>query len=329
MKFHLFLLAVFSLTFPSCDKAADLAEKARSKIESELAGKAGGGEADASLQKLVDQTSEGVLFRKDLPFPQVLTVKITRQREVEIRTFESSAIGSAGKSLKGTLSLVEKVERSGDQVRYTRDESTFREPLTEGSSNKEPVVRQIEPPSKPRIFRKSGETWKADNTEGFRTVALSRDLAPVFDQLLVDYALVPRPLWFGKRRFKAGDELVLDDKTLPMLISGNSKGSLTLKFEGLEAVDGHPCGVFSINGNFSRKQFPDFDANFTDSDVTVQSGKVWLSLIYPIVLREETDIIETAKTGQGGVASRSQGAIKHSLTRHFTPLIEPARSPEL
>lgn len=201
--------------------------------------------------------------------------------------------------------------------------------MPEGAEDQEPVVKQTEPPSKPRISRKSGGKWKVDNTEGFRSVALSRDLAPVFDQLLVEYSLVQRPLWFGKRRFNVGDELVLDDKTLPMLISGNAGGRLTLKFEGLDAVKGHPCGVFSISGNFSRKQFPDFDGGFTDSEVSVQSGKVWLSLIYPLVLREETETIQTSRTGgQGAPAARSHGSIKSFLTREVVPLIESAKAPE-
>lgn len=333
MKFHLLLLAIFPLILPSCDKARELATKARSKVESEIARKVGepaGGETDPALQKLVDQTPEGILFRKDLPFPQAVTVKSNRQQEVEIRTFETSELGSGGSTLKGTLTLIDKVERSGDQVRYTMEQSTFAEPVIEGSDEKEPVVKQLQPPSKPRIFRKSGGKWKADNTEGFRTVALSRDLAPVFDQLLVEHALVQRPLWFGKRRFKIGDELVLDDKTLPMLISGNATGRLTLKFTGLDAVKGHPCGVFSISGNFNRKQFPDFDGKFIDGEISVQSGKVWLSLIYPLVLREDLDTIQTSRTGsQGGPAARSQGSIKTSLTREFIPLIEPAKAPGL
>jgi hypothetical protein len=86
-------------------------------------------------------------------------------------------------------------------------------------------------------------------------------------------------------------------------------------------VKGHPCGVFSVTGDFSRKQFPDFDGNFTDEDVTIQSGKIWLSLIYPIILKEELDTIQSFKSGgQGGLVGRGQGTVKVSVEREWKAL---------
>ena len=84
-----------------------------------------------------------------------------------------------------------------------------------------------------------------------------------------------------------GDQLAVSGDSLPMLVAGKGKGSLNLKLESFEAVAGHPCGVFSVSGTYSRKKFPDFEGNLTDEDVTIQSGKIWLSLIHPIVLKEE------------------------------------------
>ncbi len=46
-------------------------------------------------------------------------------------------------------------------------------------------------------------------------------------------------------------------------------------------VDGHPCAAFSVTGDYSRNQFPDFEGVFTDEEVTIESGKLWLSLIHP------------------------------------------------
>ena len=281
---------------------------------------------DPALQKLVDQTAEGVVFRKDLPFPGHLEVKTTRRQEMSGRSSEVSAIETHAIAMKGTSTDIMKYERAGGQVRCSRLESTFAEPVVEKSwkswrpwnSEKKPAAKVLAPPSKPVVFKKSGATWKSDDSEGFRAAALSQQLSPVFDQLLVENALATRSLWFGKRRFKIGDQLAVSGKSLPMLVTGNAKGSLTLTLKSFEAVNGHPCGVFAVTGDYSRKQLPDFDGNLTDEDVAIRSGKLWLSLIYPLILREETDTIQTRKSGgQGDLATRYQGSVKVSVTREW------------
>lgn len=322
MKLRFITLTLLGIASFSCDKAKELANKAKSAVESQIAkkaGESGSTQADPALQKLVDETPEGVVFRKDLPLPGKIAVRTTRRHELAVRIFEASAIESHTQVLKGTQTTVTKLERAGDQVRYTLEQSTFAEPVIEGADkSKPPVVKELSPPSKPRLFRQSAATWKADDTEGFRAVALAKQLAPVFDSLLVENTLAPRSLWFGKRRFKAGDTLAVSGKSLPMLVTGNAKGSLNLTFQSIDAVNGHPCGVFTVTGNFSRQQFADFEGNFSDEEVSIQSGKLWLSLIYPIILREEIDTIQSTKSGGGGgLAARSQGTIKVSVIREW------------
>ena len=125
---------------------------------------------------------------------------------------------------------------------------------------------------------------------------------------------MPRSLWFAKHRFKVGDQLVVTGESLPMVLAGDAKGSITLKLESFDAVEGHPCGVFSVSGNYHRKT-ADFTGTITNEDVTIESGKFWFSLIYPVILRQEIDTIQSAKGGgQGGLMSRSQGAAKISVT---------------
>ena len=83
MKLPFATLGLICLTSFSCQKVKDLADKVRSKISGEIAKQAGqsaGSEVDPALQKLVDQTAEGVIFRKDLPFPTTIHVK-TSTRE--------------------------------------------------------------------------------------------------------------------------------------------------------------------------------------------------------------------------------------------------------
>ena len=123
----------------------------------------------------------------------------------------------------------------------------------------------------------------------FRIASRAQMIAPVFEDLLIEDGLAPRALWFGKKRYKVGDKLTVTDDFLPMLVGGKAKGNLKVTLESFDAVNGHPCGVFSVAGDFTRKQFPDFNGSITNEEVTIESGKLWLSLLYSLILREETD----------------------------------------
>jgi hypothetical protein len=312
----------------SCDKVKSLATKAATAVNHKIASKAAAGETstvDAELQKLVDQTPEGTLFRKDLPFPTHLEVRSTRCDEMDLRISESSAIEKRTEVVKGSQTTITKLERSGSQVRYTLELSSFAlpAPAKPDGAKKTPDAQppQVAPPVQPVIFRKSDKTWEAADSHSFRAAMLSQQLSPVFEQLLVENALATRPLWFAKRRFKIGDQLDVASDALPMLLTGNATGSFTLKLESFEPVEGHPCGVFSVTGDYSRKQFPDFEGNLTDQDVTIPSGKIWFSLLYPMILKEELATIQTSKSGtQGGSLKRGQGSVGISVTRAWKRL---------
>jgi hypothetical protein len=323
MKLPLLTLATLCLALPSCEKIKDLTDKAKSSVASEIAKKAGDSPestADPELQKLVDQTPEGAVFRKDLPFPNLVEVKITRREEVSGRFTEKSELGSQVNTLKGTITNVTKVARKGDRVSYTLLESSFTEPVIEGAAKKakEPVVRQLEPPSAPFEFAKSGSTWKSAVPTDFRIASRAQTIGPHFDQILIENTLAPRPLWFGKKRYKVGDELSVSQEFLPMLVTGNAKGQLKLVLESFDAVNGHPCGVFTVTGDFARRQFPHFDGSVTNEEVTIESGKFWLSLLYPLILREETEVILTSSSGgQGGLSSSGRSSAKVSVVREW------------
>ncbi len=316
-------LLLCCLVVVSCDKVKKLADQAKAAVENKISGKSSASadsKPDAALQKLVDQTPEGVIFRKDLPFPSHIEVLTTLREEMTGRFYQTSAIEHRAEDMKGTKVVITKLERSGDQVRYSLEQSSFTAPLPDGAdAPKEPVtdpLKQAAPAGKPMIYRKSGKGWQGSGSDGFRAAALSKQLSPVFDLLLVENALAPRTLWLGKRRFKAGDKIPVAESSLPMLLTGKATGSFNLIFEKTEVVDGHPCGVFSVTGDFSRKQFPDFEGTLTDQDVTIESGKIWLSLLYPIVLRQELDTIQTTKSGgHGGTSERGQGKVKVTLDR--------------
>ena len=280
------------------------------------------GTVDPTLQKLVDQTPEGIIFRKDLPFPSSLEVTTTLREEVTGRLYQSSAIEKHAEDKKGTKMVVVKLERAGDQVRYTLEQSSFTVLPTEGAPVPKDAAadqpKKVAIASKPVTYQKSPKGWRCSTSEGFRAAVISKELSPMFDELLSEYALAPRTLWFGKRRFKPGDQIPISGNSLPMLLSGTATGSLNLTFEKADSVQGHPCGMFSITGDFSRKQFPDFEGNLTDQDLTIESGKIWLSLIYPIIMKQELSTIQTTKSGgHGGSTERVQGKIKVFLSRDW------------
>ena len=322
MNLRFLISALLCVTTSSCDKIKNLKDNASTTIETLIAkklGESGAAAVDPELQKLVDQTPEGVIFRKDLPFPSQLQVTTIRQHELSSRFVEVSAIESHVSNVKGTETTGTKLERTVNQVRYSLEQSIFTESVLAGEEKQtKPVVRVLVTPSKPRTYKKSGSGWRADGGSDFRSAALSKQLSPVFEQLLIENALAPHSLWFAKRRFKIGDQLTVAGSSLPMLIAGNAKGSITLTLKSFEPVKGHPCGVFAVTGNFSGKQFPDFEGNFTDKDVSIQSGQLWLSLLYPLILKEETDTIQTTRLGsQDGLEIRGQGSVKVSVIREW------------
>lgn len=321
------LLPLLSLS--SCDKAKDLAEQATQAVREKIAEHALTSKqqaADPELAKLADTTEDGVVFRKDLPFPAKIELVTTRSQEWSGRLFQSSAIERRIETIKGTRHYVDKLERSGDEVRHTLEKSDFTIPSPDDPEGEKKTMDDpfgtITRENRSHVFRKSGQGWTADPRGGFRSASLARDLSPVLDQLLVENALAPRPLWLSnKKRFKPGDEITVTNGSLPMLLTGEAAGSLKLKLESFDAVRGHPCAVFSVSGSYRRKEIPDFEGIFTDEDVTIESGKLWLSLIHPIILKEELVTIQTVNSGsRGGQKSRSQGTIKVSVERQWKAL---------
>lgn len=325
MKFH--LLPIFALfCFTSCDKAKNLVDQARSTVKErikETANPAAETQVDPELQKLVDQTEEGVIFRKDLPFPTRVNVATSTNSQLDLRLLQASAIERKTSTVNGVMEFTEKLERSGDQVRYTQGKVRITDPTSKDEDGKPKAIP--ENPFKspigadvPREFLRRDGKWGCDESGGFLAVAISKEIAPFVDVLMQENGLAPRPQWFAKRRVKIGEEIKLTGEPLSMLISGKAKGTLHLKLESIGAVANHPCAVFTVNGEYTRSQFPSFSGGFTDEDVTIQSGKVWLSLIHPLVLKWDIDTIQSFKTGEkGGQQLQAQGTSKITITREW------------
>lgn len=324
MKSLISILPLLALSLVACDKAKNLINQTKSTVQEQIIAKTGGdksAKADDELQKLVDQTPEGLIFRKDLPFPSHIEVKTIRSRELSVRLTQTSAIEKRTDVIKGNHTTISELERNDNQVRYLLKETAFKIPSAEEKGEPQKVAdpfTQTPPSTKPVTFVKSGKSWKIDQQADFHSAVLAAQVAPVLDELLIENALANRSLWFAKRRINIGHEFDVTGDALSMLLAGNAKGSLHLKFEAIEAVHGQPCGVFSVTGEYSRKDFPDFSGNLTDEEVSIQSGKLWLSLLHPVILKEELDTIQTFKSGgNGGLAGRIQGNVKLSVTREW------------
>jgi hypothetical protein len=101
--------------------------------------------------------------------------------------------------------------------------------------------------------------------------------------------------------------------------AGKVKGKVQLLFEAEEAVGGHPCARFAVSGNYSAEDQAGEDGGKSDADVTISSGKIWFSLIHPLVLRRELDTIITVSTESDGVPTKIQGRAVVTTASEWKP----------
>ena len=176
MNFRPFALSAFALVLASCDKAKNLADTAAKTVKQELAsaGESSESTADPELMKLVDQNAEGVLFRKDLPFPSRLDVRIRRVDDLSVRMMQASEIGRQNGMVKGIREQVFKLERAGDQVRVTEERSEFSVPSVDDPE----VTKKAENPlERSLILTNPSRSGKTARNGVSKTAAIS---APPF-----------------------------------------------------------------------------------------------------------------------------------------------------
>jgi hypothetical protein len=283
----------------SCDQAKKIAAEATSKLKSSTAEKVAE-EPDPELLKLVDQTEEGVIFRKDLPFPKYVQVDVTSSQNLNLRMFENSEIERKSSAITHLIETTANIELLGDHLRYTPGAFRTSDPTVKDDKGKVQIVERLAGSEPVRNFYRTDGKWQAQKGGDFLVASKAKEIAPYLDILLKEHALVPRPQWFSKRRMKIGDEIPLTGDILSMVFAGNAKGNLKLKLESIGAVAGHPCGVFNVTGSITRQKHPSFENGLIDEDLTIESGKAWLSLLHPIVLKWEYDSVITGRSGGGG-----------------------------
>lgn len=175
-------------------------------------------------------------------------------------------------------------------------------------------------------FALSEEGWRARHDEGsvdFKEAVWADSMEGNVPHLMVETGAHPRAQWFSSSRvWRVGDGITLTGSTLKILDPYDVSGRVSLTFDGVEAVGGHPCGVFSIKGDMRVKDQLQVDGSNHDVEITITSGKLWASLLHPVLLREEYDTVQTLvhrEGKRGGPETKFFGAIGVKKCRNWSP----------
>jgi hypothetical protein len=315
----------------SCDKVRTAVNQAKSAVgvaadanEGKPETVAPGGQVDVTLGALVDRDASGFRFRKDMEFPTRVSVrKVSSIRYHNVRVMRRSALGTENLSMDGTTETISQWRLAGDRLEVSLEKMTFtlppeKLPKSDGkappsTASQSPVGRAIPMERMGQMkgaFVRSGNGWRAENARSgdFLRATWLQKMEPGLEALAIEAGVLPRTMWFGKPRWKEGASMTLEGENLRMIESApKTKGKVQMLFEAEEAVDGHPCARFAVSGHYSAEDQPGEDGGKSDVDVTISSGKVWFSLIHPLVLRQELDTIVTASTESDGVPTKIQG----------------------
>lgn len=332
------------LPFASCGKIRAAVNKAKSAVanasdngapKSEAV--AAGGQVDAGLEAQVDRDANGFRFRKDLAFPTRVQVrKVSSVRYYNVRVMRRSALGTENLSMDGTTETVSHWRMMGDRLEVALEKMTFtlppeKMPKPDGknpnlaAAQQSPVGQSIPMERMGQMkgtFVRAGNGWRAENARSgdFLRATWLQKMEPGLDSLAVEAGVLPRTMWFGKPRWKEGASMTLEGENLRMIETARkAKGKVQLLFEGEEAVGGHPCARFAVSGNYSAEGQAGEDGGKSDADITISSGKIWFSLIHPLVLRQELDTVITVSTESDGVPTKIQGRAVVTLASEWKP----------
>ncbi len=336
------LMAGMALVPASCDKAKDAVVAAREKFRGADPGGPAvpGGEVSPELAAQVDTAAEGVRFRRDLPFPVGIDVRTTERTEfLDARIVRNSALGIEKAPLQGTREIIANFRRSGSrltvgiekagQVREKQAEEGKPQPQPTGGPEENDALKRLEGASVDFILTNRG--WRLPESKGsvdFNRMVWGKQLQAVLPVLLPAEGILPRTQWFSStRRWNEGDKLELSGDAMALLAPGKSSGKVILTYEVSEAMEGHPCGRFSVSGDLSLKDHAGIGGETADHEVTFRSGKIWCSLLHPVILREDYEAVVTVSSGSGGATTRLQGGVKVMRSRQWKPAVVSAPAP--
>jgi hypothetical protein len=330
------LLSGLGFGVASCDKAQKAVDAAREKFRGvdPSAPVSPGGEVDADLASQVDSGAEGVRFRRDLPFPTEVSVRtVERATFLDARIVTTSALGADTAPLTGKHEMISNLKRAGTRLTIQIEKSgrvIEQEAAKEDAKNK--VVAVVDAASERNDaakrmegasidFQLTNQGWRLPGSKGavdFNRMLWGKQLQGVLPRLLASEGVMPRPQWFSStRRWSGGDKFELSGDSLALLFPGKCSGKVTLTYEVSEALDGHPCGRFSVSGDVSIKGSTGIDGAPSDQEISIRSGKIWCSLLHPLVLREELDTVQTITSGSDGAKVRIQGGVEMVCSRQW------------
>lgn len=286
-----------------------------------------GGEVAANYEGLIIRSKDGVRFRRDLPFPSEIRgqMRIVEDRD-NVRVVGSSAIGRETETLNGKVATrVSFMKRSGEFL-LTLDQAE-RVILDKDDEELKDVVKPASsgaPEGKTLHYLLGENGWYhrgARSETDFEVIVWADAVGNDLPNLMVECGAHPRSQWFSSARsWKVGDRIVLTGSTIKLLEPFNVGGRVTLVFEGEEAVGGHPCGVFTVDGAYTVRNRPNLQGDRHDMDVTINKGKIWASLLYPVVMYEDFDVIRTVTSKRGSTRKQMQGHVQVVRSRAWLPV---------
>lgn len=298
-----------------CGKVKEAAGKLRETVAAAAAQGGGGVEMDAELEALVDKSGEGYVFRRDLEFPGSLEVRtVSRTKLDNGRLAVRGLTGNVSMAVSMTAEEVRVLGLEGSRLRLEVERQRSWQAHAEKTEDGEAIPGEKGPDEGKALgFRYDGGRWRAEATNDFAMMAWGREREGEMDLLVVEEGVRPRHRWLGERRMGAGDKLVLTGDVLKLVFSDAVNGRLELEFVKAEGVKGHPCGVFSLRGEVSLKS----DSG-GEREVTVTEGKVWMSLLHPVVLKTEMETIQSTRMRlPDGSEGLYRGAVEESVVREW------------
>lgn len=318
-------LMVLPLFLPACEKAKDAVGKLREGAGG-LVERVKSDGVDEGLAALVAREEGGVRFRRDLPFPSDLTVESTsvwaygNGRGLS----RSESGGREAFALSGTFERVVRFGKKGGEVVMTLDRSGPVVTKEKDGKEPKPLVAPEHQDPESRLVGKSltlhhtREGWRMPKSRGavdFQLMTWGRTVEAQAGELFESASLFPRSQWFPSARvWKEGESLELEGPALALLADRNSSGKVRMVFEAEEAVGGHPCARFGIQGDLSTTR-PGIDGRSVSLVMTITAGKVWCSLLHPVILKEEADVVATIDSEGAGRKVRYQGSLQISETK--------------
>lgn len=333
------LLTSIGFGVASCDKAQQAVDAAREKFRGvdPSAPVSPGGDVDPDLASQVDSGAEGVRFRRDLPFPTDLSIRVVeRSNYHDSRAMSSSALGTQNAPISGKFERIFNLKRSSSHLniqiekagRVIEEEAAkeaAKDPaknkvvaVVDGASEKDDEAKRLEGAS--IDFNYTNQGWRQPKSKGaadFSKMIWAKKLEPQLPSLMAHDGLMPRTQWFSSsRRWNGGDKFEITGDALAMLFPGKHEGKIVLTYEVSEALDGHPCGRFAVTGDISGEA-AGIDGVVSSQEISIRSGKVWCSLLYPLVLREEFETVHTTISGSDGAKTKIQGGLDLVTSRQW------------